>query len=84
MMPLDDAEHRQVIAELDVLLVRVAGLLQRFETLGQTETQRADYLALHDLQARILLQRAVHRQALDAPQVGDEPATLAGADGVRH
>lgn len=81
---MDDAEHRQVIAELDALLVRVAGLLQRFETLGQTEMQRADYLALHDLQARILLQRAAHHQALDVPQAGDEPAALAGADGARH
>ncbi len=75
---MDDSEHRRVIAELDTLLERIDALSQRFEILGQTEPQRADYLALHDLQARALQQREAHRQALDNPEAGDELPPPAG------
>lgn len=76
---MDDSEHRQVIAELDTLLERIDTLSQRFETLGQTESQRANYLALHDLQARALQQREAHRQALDNSEAGDELPPPAGS-----
>lgn len=76
---INDSDHRQVIAELDTLLERIDTLSQRFETLGQTESQRADYLALHDLQARALQQREAHRQALDNPEAGDELPPPAGS-----
>lgn len=81
---MDDSDHRQVIAELDTLLERIDTLSQRFEMLGQTEPQRADYLALHDLQARTLQQREAHRQALDNPEASDElPPTTSWLDRCR-
>ncbi len=81
---MNDTDHRQVIAELDALLARIAGLLGRFEVLGQTEAQRDDYLALHELQARVMLQREAHWRALAAPLSTDAAAPLASNDDLLH
>ncbi|MCM2318412.1 MAG: hypothetical protein NDI93_03670 [Pseudomonas sp.] len=54
------ADHQHILAELDALLVQLTHLMQRFESTGRNLTMKADYLELHDLQARILDQRQQH------------------------
>ena len=57
---MDIADHQRVISDLDTLLTQASKLLQRFETTGFNVSMKADYIALHDLQARILDQRQQH------------------------
>lgn len=56
--------HRHVIAELDELSTQVAATIRRFETTGMTSFMKDDYVALHELEARIVAMRDKHVQAL--------------------
>ncbi|WP_349618383.1 hypothetical protein [Azotobacter salinestris] len=71
---MNAADHQHLIDELDTLLAQIATLLQRFEATGCSATLKADYIALHELQARALKQRQEHACAM----AGDpQPAALA-------
>ncbi len=55
--PMTPAEAQRGRAEFDILLAHIAGLIRRFEASGGDVAMRDDYLALHRLQARTLIQR---------------------------
>jgi hypothetical protein len=57
---LSATDQQRVIDELDRLLADIAHLLQRFEDYGLQAQLKEDYLALHELQAKALLQRQAH------------------------
>lgn len=61
---MNAADHQHLIDELDTLLVQIATLLQRFEATGCNATMKADYIALHELQACALKQRQEHVHAM--------------------
>ena len=58
------ADHQRIIAELDALLAQLMHLMQRFETTGYNMAMKADYISLHELQARIIEQRQGHLRAM--------------------
>ncbi|TBW12455.1 hypothetical protein E0E50_03225 [Azotobacter chroococcum subsp. isscasi] len=61
---MNTADHQRLIDELDILLSQIAALLHRFETTGCSATMKADYIALHELQARAMEQRQEHTHAI--------------------
>ena len=73
---MDIASHQRAISELDTLLAQASELLQRFETTGFNVPMKADYLALHALQARALEQRQQQLEALRGldPTPTDSPS----------
>lgn len=72
---MNTADHQHLINELDTLLAQIATLLQRFEATGCNATLKADYIALHELQARALKQRQEHACAMAGDPQRTIPAT---------
>ena len=72
---MDTTDHQHLIDELDTLLDQIAMLLQRFEATGCNAPLKADYIALHELQARALKQRQEHACAMAGDPQRTTPAT---------
>lgn len=75
---MNAADHQRLIGELDILLTQITALLQRFEATGCSATLKADYIALHELQARTLKQRQEHVHAMADERSQSVLATIEG------
>ncbi|GAB3460320.1 hypothetical protein [Azotobacter salinestris] len=75
---MNASDHQPLIDELDTLLAQIATLLQRFEATGCNATLKADYIALHELQARALKQRQEHVHAMGDERSQGVLATIEG------
>lgn len=58
-------DHRLVMAELDALRQQVASTIQKFEATGFAAILKDDYVALHELEHRIIEMRLTHAHAID-------------------
>lgn len=72
---MDTTDHQHLIDELDTLLDQIAMLLQHLEATGCNAPLKADYIALHELQARALKQRQEHACAMAGDPQRTTPAT---------
>lgn len=54
---MDAAAHGLIISQLDDLADEVASTIVRFEQTGMTSLMKDDYVALHELEHRILTMR---------------------------
>ncbi|MGV6476694.1 hypothetical protein [Azotobacter vinelandii] len=75
---MNPTDHQHLIDELDTLLARIATLLQGFESTGCNLSMKADYIALHELQARALKQRQEHAHAMGDDRSQSVLATIEG------
>lgn len=54
------------MVELDALRQQVTSTIQRFEATGFAAILKDDYVALHDLEHRIMEMHLAHARAIDA------------------
>lgn len=77
-MPMREEDCLHIIGELDALLADIQNLLNQFEASGCTVTLKEDYIALHALQGRTLMERQRHID--EAP--GTVPTLSAPLNGI--
>jgi len=61
---MDAAAHQIIISQLDELAEQVAATIVQFERTGMTSLMKDDYVALHELEHRILSMRREHVMAV--------------------
>lgn len=64
---MDAAAHQIIISQLDELAEQVAATIVQFERTGMTSLMKDDYVALHELEHRILTMR--HEYVLAAAEL---------------
>ena len=61
---MDENDHRLVMAELDALRLQVTNTIQKFEAASFAAILKDDYVALHELEHRIMNMRLGHARAI--------------------
>lgn len=62
---MNENDHRLVMAELDALRQQVTNTIHRLEAAGFAAILKDDYVALHELEHRIMEMRLVHARAVE-------------------